>query len=197
MTKQNNDVLGLGNSFSTAYPIDRLVNFLNVNPDKDNDIEEFCKKYRLILPGEYKNRIGNFRAEQERLKDIVIKANENKLTTKDIDIINEYLQGIRQQVRLMTEDKVLEINKAIPRLEGQFEKTSKRFLVLTKVHSNTLSSLWEDFVKYTISLQQLGQCSNCGQFFTPSQRTGKKQKFCNDFCRDSYHKRKKYHSIKS
>jgi len=194
MTKQNVTssvkVLGFGSDNPSAYPVNRLVSFLNVNPKNASEIEIFCNEYKLILPGEYKDRIANFQSEQEKLKDIVIKSTQDKLSEKEIGVINERLGGIRQQVRLMTEEKILKINKAIPRLEGQFDKTGKQFLVLTKKHANTLSSLWEDFVKYTVSLQHLGQCSNCGQFFTPSQRTGKKQRFCNDFCRDSYHKRK-------
>jgi hypothetical protein len=203
MTTQNREVKGpkisvnYGSSTPSLSPATKLIDFLNVNSTDINEVKNVCQKYKIISPGDIKNWYKNFVEQQKKLKEIVVKAIENKLEDSDLAEINKNLESIHPYVRFMNDQELMKVNKVMSAIEGQLEKRNKQYLVITNKHLNPLVSLWKDFVDYLISLQPLKVCGNCGQFFTPSERTGNKQKFCSELCRDSYHKRKKYHESKN
>lgn len=203
MTRQNKKLKGpkvtvnYGCSTPLLSPATKLVDFLNVDSKDINNVKELCQKYKMVPPGNIKDWYQNFIDQQKELKKIAAKAIEDKLEKNDLIEINRNLESIHPYVRFMNEEELMKVNEVMPTIEGQFEKRNKDYLVVTNKHLNSFVSLWKNLVDYLISLQPLKICKNCGQFFTPSERTGNKQKFCSELCRDSYGKRKKYHESKT
>ena len=202
MTIQDKNTLGqkiaikFGSKTPVLSPVTKLKDFLNVNPNNSSEISNFCQKYKFMPPGAIKDWYPNFIEHQMKLRRIVTKAIENKLDGKDLAEINSHLEGICPQVSFMTKNELIKVNKAISHTGEQIIEQKEQNLVIFKKHSSILVSLWEDFVNFVVSLQPLRVCNNCGQFFSPVERTYKKQRFCNELCRDAYHKRKKYHKSK-
>jgi hypothetical protein len=198
MTKQDKTIsgqkfsIGLGNKTPSRYLATRLIDFLNVNSKNKNEVTLFCRKHGFIPFGSLRNWQKTFAREQSKLRELTTRAIENRLNEADLSEINKNLKGVTSQVRFMTKSELENINQVISQEEQNIDRV-KQYLVLTKKHTNSMISLWEDLVSYMTSLQPLRVCDNCGQFFSPVEKTHKKQRFCSGLCKDTYHKRKKYH----
>lgn len=172
-----------------VYPTDRLVNFLNVDPNKEEEVRLFCNKYVFIPRALFtKGIVRSFKIEQTKLKNIAEKLANGNISEKDQQKINRELGKIHREIRYFNKKQLSEINGTLGGETNLVEREYRQFQIV-KRHSDSIVSLWEDLVTQFINKQAIRQCLDCGRFFkvNPSAR---EHKYCNDSCRDRYNKRK-------
>ena len=181
---------GKGFNQSLSYPLDRLARFLNTDPNDEASIVKYCSDFKYLPTHYYVKRslTKAFAKEQLPLREIAIKAINQQLTSNDINIINKYLPTRKMRVLLTNQTQLA--NKLPKQVEIEPYTASQRrsnYLLDSYSLSGTLSTLWEDLVRLTLTIQVLKSCANCGKFFT--KKNNRLQITCSPECQESRKKR--------
>lgn len=172
------------------YPPERLSAFLNVNTNKYAEIRSFCNLYVFLPPKIYSSGLKEaFKEEQQKLLRVYKNYKKyGRFSDKDLVIINSYLELTKPKVLETKSSNLKSYNKYIA--TGETNLPDKNGGYLIKVFkSNAISTLWEDFVNQVLNSQKLGECLNCGKFYT--SESFHKRKFCCDDCGDAHRKKVK------
>lgn len=199
-TTEAHFAIKLGGSFpiqktrKQLYPYERLTKFLNLDPNDEKAIIEYCNQY-VFIPGY--PPIEAFRQEHKKLIEIARRLDSHTATERDLEVIDNVINTIRTVTKFATSQELNEMNHIqgystiVPKkFEGQ------RYLIQYRQDSGTIASLWHDMVNQIIENQNIKTCIRCGKFFWIT-RAVKKHDYCSEECRnaashkDSYAKKKK------
>lgn len=190
--KKSGDKLALhiGGGFDTQpegykklYPQERLLKFLNVNINDENEINDFCNEYTFIPRDMSSGLVVGFKKEYWALKRIVQGAQRDALTKNSFRKINSVLNTIETEVNYEGSSDLHKANSLIGRdylssLDGRLKHFGK-----FRKHKGTVASLWEDAVNQIINTQQVRPCVACGQYFEISKQAPS-HIYCSDTCRN-------------
>ncbi|HCR35935.1 hypothetical protein A2130_00215 [Candidatus Woesebacteria bacterium GWC2_33_12] len=197
MTKQDKKIrVSFGGGFKikndnqrNLYPKERLSEFLNVDPNNEIDVRNYCSKYTLIPQDLTGGLLAGFAIEQRLIKQILENFKSGKLTEENIKKINSEIK-IYPSFKVFSKRDLSEFNKSLGRDDSILANHSNdKILLKVSTHQSTFSSLLSDLVEHFISEQKIRECVDCGKFFVLENP---KRLFCDDSCRDRYKKRKKY-----
>jgi hypothetical protein len=169
------------------FPRNTLTAFLNVDIKNPSEIDKFCGDYNYLPSGDLDKFYRNFSQEQKSIKNIANKLVDSSLSSNDLLKINKYLTKVHPQLIQVTGKEINEINKELGGIEEEINKQS--FFTLSNVNMSTNVSLWYELAR-RIEAKDLSQCLNCGKFIIISKSTQHK-KYCDDYCKNSYHQRKR------
>lgn len=212
MTTQDKIVARIGpvNVYSGGYLIpkdeisktlreNRLLEFLSINPNKANEVNDFCRKYAFI-PNDISNGwINAFKKVQDKIRKIILKMDNEGLTQEDFDFIeNERITILKQKPVLLNKKQFKELNTTLQEINGNLEvedqvqkEAPHDYLIEVNVHNDSISSIWDELYSYIKSKQTIRKCVECKLFFRVNKRSPW-QKFCGQStCKDNYHNRKR------
>lgn len=186
---------GFKRTGSPAYPKERLVAFLNVNSDNQDEIKKFGEDYKFVfLP------IGStYKAEFEKYRQPIKEIADYYWETKDlkeehIKSLNEQLSKIKYEFVEVTKDDISETNNLLDPQPESFEiekRLSKnKYFAFVSHHPDFYTSLWEDLAKMIVKEQEFGRCASCSGYFIPKEKSHN-QRYCSLICQDRYKKNKK------
>ena len=166
-----------------VVPLERLIEFLNVEMSDVEAVRKFCTEYQFI-PRDMTNGLRKgFQKERKLIESIAEKVVKNiELSNKDIERINLELQGVHPQIKRLTK-KDSNMNNYV--LYGDYPEiqTKQKYIQLFYSHDGTVPSIWYDLVMFATYSQKLGSCRNCGRYFL---KTNPNRLSCGDTCKNTY-----------
>lgn len=199
MTKQDKTIprlaIGFGGGFGTPfggttnrYPPDRLEKFLNVDPNNETDVINFCNSYRFVPRDIQYGVVAGFKKEHEELSEMAKKLATGTASEEDLAKLDKILNTSKIHSRYIIGKDLVGIKSK--NIEGKYKDTylKGKFLIQTKQQRGTIVSLWEDLADHIKSEQTIQICANCGDFFFLENKH--KRKFCKPSCKNSYNKDK-------
>ncbi len=187
---------GFKGTGSPAYPKERLVAFLNVNSDNQDEIKKFGEDYKFVFLPIGSTYKADFDKYRDPIKEIADYYSRNKdLKEGHITLINEQLSKIKYEFVATTKDEILETNNLLNPNPESFEVekklTKNRYFAFVSHHSDFYLSIWEDLAKVIVREQEFGRCANCGSYFVTDPK-GHDRKYCSPECQERYKKIRKY-----
>lgn len=176
-----------------SYPYNRLSEFLNFNSINENEIKDFCAKYKLVPPMDFEKGVfwvEAFKQLQIRLRTIVYHFQRSTVTSDMLDVLNEGLSGVRLIAGYPNSSNVYLKGVSNPTNVYSKEDIKPNHILLNYSDQNGISSLFLDALTLTMQSQRLINCAYCGKFITKQNRQHKK--YCDDKCKqDARDDRKK------
>ena len=176
-----------------------LLNFLNVDSNNSEAIDNYCKKYSYI-PLDWSNGFDEaFKQEQTLVRNIALHVIEGNITNADMETVASKLSGVSIKLKLVSESKLEQLNEDLFQLDmDQFYSTldpkgTKKYLIPVTVYDNRIESIWGSLYNQIRTKLPLKQCKDrfrCRRFFVPSKYRPR-QTFCSPECEDRYRKRLK------
>jgi len=161
---------------SYKYPHDRMTAFLKVDATDSEKVRVFCRDYLLIPRKLEKGWLQGFQEEQKKLRGVMDAYEKDELIAEDLNLINEELKSSHNVIR---GNKILK--------SGNIKR---EYLYSVTNQGSSLVSLWEDLMSYMLGNSLLTKCPGCGIIFTRNK--SRNQRFCDEHCRQAFHKRKNY-----
>jgi len=176
-----------------TYPYNRLSEFLNFKSQDENEIKDFCQKYKLVPPIDLEREIifvEAFKQLQIALHTLVYHL-QRSTTTQDMpDFLNDGLSGVRIIAGYPNSTNQYLKGVSNPTNVFQNEQTKPNHILLNYSDKNGISSLFLDAITLTMLNQRLINCASCGKFITKTSRQHKL--YCDDRCKqDARDDRKK------
>jgi hypothetical protein len=196
-----------------VFPREKLVDFLNVNPDREKQVMDYCKKYSFVPIGDLTNGWTKaFEHIQKPIKELVVKIQTNSLTSQDLALLNSQLSGIKTQLKPVPIGELYLRNHLMPYKYKSFDKDSaeentnpipeafnpleykvqreldlSQKLDLKQLHIEATikhtSSLTSLYEEVALFLLSKRKIKNCEFCGRYLLITRKSRKFCNDYCR--------------
>jgi hypothetical protein len=169
-----------------SYPFNRLSEFLNFSSRDENEIKDFCKKYKLIPPIDLEKGIfwvEAFKQLQVMLRTLVYHLQRSSMTPEMLEKLNKGLSGIRLVAGYPNSSNFYLKGVSNPTNVFQKEQIKPNHILLSYSDKNGISSLFLDVVTLTMVNQRLINCAWCGKFITLQSR--QHRKYCNDLCKQN------------
>ena len=193
----------LGGGFRTSsggttnrYPSDRLEKFLNVDPNSEAEIIDYCNSYRFIPRDLRKGVVSGFNREHKELSEMTRRLTDGTASNKDLEKLDKIRNTIKTQTMYVTGEQLVKTRYPDTNYKYKSDDLAHKYLISTTKHGGTIVSLWEDLAKKTIGEQNIQTCANCGKFFFLQSKH--KRKFCGEAnCKNTYNKRKRRTLVKN
>ncbi len=187
MTTQENTKLAIKIGFkedSFKYiNFTNIVNdFLNINPDDENDVYALSNKYRIIPRDLREKFLIGFKVEYKRVQEFITKFKSNTLSTKDIKKINKLLNDDPYGIEIFSKKQLEDLN------HDQLIPSNKKSYYLTQQHIGFWGLFDYALLMQLINVQTIRKCLCCSKFYSISNFT-KKQIYCCQECRYKMNKR--------
>lgn len=199
-------IIKIGGGFSRQkenqkkfYPLDRLQNFINVDPNDQEAISKFCDEYQF-LP---RNLVGGvsvgFVEEQTKIKLVVDHIQHSKVTQKDIDLINAEIDKVKIRAHLISTDEATSFNKQHADRAPDYDdirlhvsnNPHLRTIGRSFVHPNSIASLYLDLISLAETRGPIVHCKNCAKMIL-GKEFGQRRQFCSEECSNKLHARRNY-----
>lgn len=184
---------------------EKLVDFLNVDIKKPEEIRKYCKEHAYLPKDVSKGWSTGFIKEQDEVKQIAKRIVGNKIKEEDIIKIAESLKDLKIKVRLVTEEQLDKLNEDLCRVEKSKnwavplnQSTKRKFIIEVREYTNMRMGIWDSLLSLLKTKRPLRQCKDtlrCRRFFIPS-KYNPRQKFCSTYCEDRFKHRKGYKARK-
>lgn len=180
---------------------ERLVDFLNVDPINEYDIDKYCEKTGYHPLDISSGWAEGFKAEQQPVREMADKIVSGKIGNSEIDEIAQRLKNVVMRARVLTEAQLENLNEDLYLLNkksGDYykildESGDKKYLIYVREYITPIDVMWGSIFSSLQTTRPLKKCKDtfrCTRFFIPSLKNPNQ-----DYCTPEHENRHKHRMV--